>query len=566
MEKFDAIVVGSGAGGLVSGAYLSAAGRSTLVLEAYDVIGGCTHAFRRAGKWEFDVGVHYLGDCGPDGQIPTILRGVGVDQHVEFLPLADEAFDTIVFPDLTVEIPRGWDNYERNLVEAFPAEETAIRSIVRILRRLGASIDRSSTPASLAGLAKFIGDAGLTSRWALRSLTALLNAHNISPELTAVLSVQYGTYASPPHRTPVAVHAIMLEGFLQKGAWFPRGGGQVISARLGQVIVANGGELRTRTRVKSILIEAGRAVGVELGDGTRIAADVVVSNADIKKTYLELVGPQHLRARTVKKVQRWRMSQPFFNTYLGVDIDLTETVKTATNFYSIPETFDFVDFIEQVGEAYSPLTPEERLRRFVDQVPGYVSITTTKDPRNPYSAPAGSSVLEVMTVAPRDPQFWGLQHWPTDDSYQHNSDYQRVKEAFTQAMVDRAAAVIPGLEDHIVWRESATPFTHHRYTGATEGTPYGLEMSTWQFAPFRPRSRTEIKGLFLCGGSMAWGPALEGAMLSGFHAAAAVLDRDLHNEVRKGTTFGCGLDAPPSEDVYDDALAAAKALATRGSR
>ncbi|WP_216206267.1 phytoene desaturase family protein [Amycolatopsis aidingensis] len=262
---FDAIVVGAGIGGMVSAAYLAAAGKRTLLLEAYNVIGGYTHAFRRAGKWEFDVGVHYLGDCGPGGAIPTILRGVGLDRKVEFLPLDPAGFDTIVFPDLTVRIPVGWDNYLDNLCAAFPAERQRIRKVVGILRRIGGSIDHSRTPASLGGQAAFVRRAGFATRWAMLPLTTLLDTYRLSPRLKAAMPAQYGTYASPPHRTPVAVHAFMLQNFLSDGAWFPRGGGQVLSARLGEVIVANGGQIRTRSTVRRIRTEHGAATGGRAG-------------------------------------------------------------------------------------------------------------------------------------------------------------------------------------------------------------------------------------------------------------------------------------------------------------
>lgn len=564
-RTFDAIVVGSGMGGMTAAAYLAAAGKRTLVLEAYDVIGGCTHAFRRAGKWEFDVGVHYLGDCGPNGQIPTILRGVGLDKKIEFRPLDPNGFDTIVFPDLTLKIPRGWDNYQHNLIEAFPAEARKIRRVVAILRRIGTSIDHSRTPASLLGNAKFLLAAGIHAPWAMVPLTQLLNAHRLTSRLKAAMSVQYGTYASPPHRTPVAVHAFMLQNFLSDGAWFPKGGGQVLSARLGEVVVANGGQIRTRSAVRRILVADKTVTGVELDDGSRFTAPIVVSNADIKKTYLELVGRKHLRATTIARAQRLRMSQSFFNCYLGVDIDLSSRIDN-TNFYSVPTAEDVTSLFQDLAENKAGYTKDERIEQARKRLPAYVSVTTTKDPDNPHGAPAGSSVLEVMTLAPAEPEFWGLAEWPAvgDDSYQRNPEYLRMKEGFIELMIARVAEVIPGIEEHIVWREGATPLTQHRYTRSSSGTPYGLEMSITQFGPFRPGVRTEISGLFLCGASAAWGPAVESAMLSGLHAAGAACGRDLDQEIRAGHVLGL---VDESEDPAGwEPLAAAKKLAVRTAR
>ncbi|WP_206055222.1 NAD(P)/FAD-dependent oxidoreductase [Nocardia sp. CS682] len=564
-HPFDAIVVGAGIGGMTAAAYLAVAGKRTLVLEAYDVIGGCTHVFRRAGKWEFDVGVHYLGDCGPNGQIPTILRGLGLDKKIEFLPLDPDGFDTIVFPDLTLKIPRGWDNYQRNLIEAFPAEARKIRRVVGILRRIGASIDHSRTPASLLGNAKFLLAAGIHAPWAMVPLTQLLNAHLLSPPLKAAMSVQYGTYASPPHRTPVAVHAFMLQNFLSDGAWFPKGGGQVLSTRLGEVVVANGGQIRTRSAVRRILVDNKAVAGVELADGTRFTAPIVVSNADLKQTYLELVGRKHLRRTTIARVERLRMSQSFFNCYLGVDLDLS-TRMANTNFYSLPTSEDVTSLFQALSENKPGYTKDERIAEARKRLPAYVSVTTVKDPDNPHGAPTGSSVLEVMTLVPSEPEFWGLTAWPAagDDSYQRNPEYLRVKAAFTEIMIARVAEVIPGIADHIVWCEAATPLTQHRYTRATAGTPYGLELSLTQFGPLRPGTRTEIDGLFLCGASTAWGPAVEGAMLSGLHAAGAACGRDLDAEIRAGKVFGVADLA--ADSAKWEPLAAAKKLAVRTPR
>ncbi|CAM4034986.1 NAD(P)/FAD-dependent oxidoreductase [Nocardia ninae] len=564
-HTFDAIVVGAGIGGMTAAAYLAVAGKRTVVLEAYDVIGGCTHVFRRAGKWEFDVGVHYLGDCGPDGQIPTVLRGLGLDQKVEFLPLDPDGFDTIVFPDLTLKIPRGWDNYQRNLIEAFPAEARKIRRVVSILRRIGSGIDHSRTPASLLGNAKFLLAAGIHAPWAMVPLTQLLNAHLLSPALKAAMSVQYGTYASPPHRTPVAVHAFMLQNFLSDGAWFPKGGGQVLSTRLGEVVVANGGQIRTRSAVRRILVDDKAVAGVELEDGTRFTAPIVVSNADFKQTYLELVGRKHLRRTTIARVERLRMSQSFFNCHLGVDLDLS-TRMVNTNFYSLPTSEDVTSLFQALSENKPGYTKDERIAEARKRLPAYVSVTTVKDPDNPHGAPTGSSVLEVMTLVPCEPEFWGLAAWPAagDDSYQRNPEYLRVKAAFTEIMIARVAEVIPGIEDHIVWCEAATPLTQHRYTRATAGTPYGLELSLTQFGPFRPGTRTEIDGLFLCGASTAWGPAVEGAMLSGLHAAGAACGRDLDAEIRAGKVLGVAVHT--ADPAKWEPLAAAKKLAVRTAR
>ena len=111
-ERWDAIVVGSGLGGLTCAAYLCALGRRTLVLEGHYVAGGNSQAFRRRIRgraYEFDVGIHYIGECGPDGAITSMLQGLGMAERVVFRPLDPDGFSTLRFPDFEFRVPASWD-------------------------------------------------------------------------------------------------------------------------------------------------------------------------------------------------------------------------------------------------------------------------------------------------------------------------------------------------------------------------------------------------------------------------------------------------------------------------
>ena len=143
------IVVGSGLGGLTAAAYLAANGKRTLVLEHHYVAGGNSHVFRRKRMFEFDVGVHYLGDCGPDGGIPRILRGVGADK-IEFIEMDPDGFDTLMFPGLTFKVPKGWDRYRERLVAAFPDDETGLHQCLDVLQSVVSDMARVKLPVEAA--------------------------------------------------------------------------------------------------------------------------------------------------------------------------------------------------------------------------------------------------------------------------------------------------------------------------------------------------------------------------------------------------------------------------------
>ncbi|QUH03452.1 NAD(P)/FAD-dependent oxidoreductase [Saccharopolyspora erythraea] len=548
-RDWDAVVVGAGLGGLTAAAYLATNGLRTLVLEQWSVAGGFSHVFRRRG-FEFDVGVHYVGDCGPDGTIPTILRGVGLEGRVEFLPMDPDGFDTLVFPGLTFRVPRGWDRYLDALVEAFPGEERGLRECIRVLRRVALECERAGMPETRAQAAAFVLRCPTAVHWSARPLSELLDSCGLTPAARAVICGQSGDYGAPPDVVPAAMHAALLHHFLKSGTYFPRGGGQVLAANLIDVITAHGGQVRTGVRADRILVSGGAVTGVRLRSGEVLSAPVVVSNAAIPRTYLELVGSEHLPARTLRKVGSYRMAPPFFIVYLGLDHDLATRMPN-TNYWLHQDT-EPGSFYRGVhpGRAGTP-TPVGGL---------FISSATVKDPHSPHLAPPGHSTLQLMAFVPAHHSFWHLSTGPAaGERYRRNAGYRAVKERISQDMVRMATQVLPDLREHIVWEEAATPVTQERYTLATGGSCLGLEVSTGQFGLHRPRATTPVRGLYLTGAGTRSGPGVVGATTSGVIAAGAVLGRNLLAEVRGGRVFADpALLGPRDEDR--DALKASRNL------
>jgi all-trans-retinol 13,14-reductase len=565
MQVWDAIVVGSGMGGMTAAAYLAAAGRRTLVLEQGDVLGGCTHVFRRKG-YEFEVGVHYLGDCGrPEGNIPTILRGVGADKHVEFREIDPDGFDVLAFPSVTFKVPRGWNAYRDRLIETFPDDAAALRRYVRVIRKLADAVDRATTPASTRGMATMALRAGWAAPLAMVPLSRLLDLCGVGPAPRPVLCGQTPAYAAPANRAPAIVQAGFLKNYVEGGAYFPIGGGQVLSATFAEVVRANGGDFRLNARVAKILVDDGRVRGVALANGEVITAPVVVSNADLKRTYLELLDPAAVSPLKRKLVGGYSMAWPLFNTYLGLDVDLSKTM-TSSQIWKFRADADFGPMQKAVSWERAGRNRERWLETLRENAGAMIHIATNKD-QDTALAPAGNSIIEIMTYLPPDHELWGLgADGPIEGAkYRDNPDYLAVKDAVTEIMIDLAAEVIPNLREHIVWKEAGTPITQERYTHSSGGGSYGIEMNLRQIGPLRPQPKTEIPGLFLAGASMGWGPGVEGVMLSGVGAAGAVLRRDLFAEIRNGRVFGAA-DQLPAHDQGWDPLAVATDTTLRGQK
>jgi phytoene dehydrogenase-like protein len=527
-ESWDAIVIGSGLGGLCAAAYLCGAGKRTLVLEAHYVAGGNSQVFRRRigdRSYEFDVGIHYIGECGRDGLITSVLHGVGLAERVVFRPLDPDGYSTLVFPDFTFRVPVGWDRYRQRLLETFPDEAEGLGRAVDILRQVGEEgrrLQREEFQMQDAA-----SEAPRFLEWGLRPVSELFSEHGISPQASAVLLGEQATYAVRPSRTPVAVQAGISHHFL-RGAYYPEGGGQVMAARLIEAIRAYGGEVRTRSPVARIRVENGRVAGVVLGKtGEEIDAKVVVSNADLKRTILDLVGESHFAPETVQRVRSFQMATPLFCVYLGLDVDLAAQGMPNTNHFVVG-TYDIEGLYDRIDAGEIP----------ADTV-AYVTAATVKDPVSRHLAPRGYTNLQIMTVAPGDHEIWNVDRSPAEGGrYHRDPEYRRRKLAVMDQMIATAERVLPGISEHIDWKEAASPVTQERFTRSTGGTSYGIALSMDQVGPFRMGPATEIPGLFLCGASAPSGPGIAGVMRGGVAAAGAVLEVDLLKMVLGGQILG----------------------------
>lgn len=521
--RWDAVVIGSGLGGLTTAAYLATNGVRTLVLEQHEILGGCSQVFRRKRRYEFDVGLHYVGDCGSGGILPTVLRGVGLEGRVEFTPMDEDGFDTIVCPDFTLRVPVGWEAFTERMVETFPDERDAITRCLHDLRAIGSCTERLYAPPGGSMPREALRapvSTARAARSALMTVDAFLDGYGLSSSARAVLTGYAGLFGTPPWETPVPVMAFFFEHLLRSGGWYPRGGGQVIAAHLVDVIRAHGGAVRTKARVDRLLVSGGRVHGVRIEGGETFRAPVVVSNADVKRTYLDLVGREHLRRATVRNARRWRMAGRLVTVYLGVDFDLADAIP-ATNFWVMPEhSMEWPRGSRGVPSA--------------EHMPAWITSAATKDPDGHVVDGRGHTTLEAMTFLPADDDLWAPAS--SDRPYSEDERYIAFKQQAEDALVEQAARTIPAIRDRIAWRESSTPLSQHRYTSATHGTWGGVAVTRSQLLS-RPRYATEIDGLFLAGGSTLYGPGITGVVRGGIAAAGRVLGRDLWKEVRGGRVF-----------------------------
>lgn len=516
-EDYDVIVVGAGTGGLTAAALLAKRGKRVLVVDQHYVAGGNGTVFKRRG-YEFDVGIHYLGGCDPSGQIPRILRGAGAS--VEFEEMDPDGFDTYVFPDFEFRVPKGIEPFRRRLYEVFPKEKAGIDRYLNLLQQVREIQTIAANPVAAIWT---VPRSLLLFRWATSTFDAFLDTCTQDARLRAVLTGQHGDYALPPSRVSVVI-GIGLAAHYLEGAYFPKGGGQVISDALAASIEAHGGKILLRTKAEKILVENGRVTGVLLSNkrfGERVVrAPIVISNADLKRTMKDLIGSPHVSQGTLARVAGFEMSAALGAVYLGVRGDLKAEGHRRTNYWIYPSV--------DANPGY-----EVNARGEFSKDPFvFVSIASLKDPTNTRLAPEGISNLQLMSLAPSQPEAWGTTEAELESgAYRDNPSYLAKKEAYASSLIAAAERMLPGLRERIVFQEVATSLTHRRFTGSTGGTSYGIALTPQQFLWNRPDAKTEIEGLYLCGASCRSGHGIAGVMMSGLVAAAAIVGSRLMRDV-----------------------------------
>jgi all-trans-retinol 13,14-reductase len=528
-------VVGAGHGGLTCAAYLAAGGLKVLVLEQYTIAGGSTQVFRRRGRYEFDVGTHYIGDCGPGGAVQGIYHGLGAEGRITFRALDPDGFDRIVLPTVTVDVPCGWADYRERMAAALPDEADAVRTYLDICIAIDATLRDSPSPLT-----------DQAARWVKSPLDYLMRHCGLSPRARTVLAAQAANYGLGPRQVSTLAHVAMIGDYML-GAGYPEGGGQLLAATLVEVIEAHGGELRTRSRVDAITVEHGRVTGVRLAGGSLLRAPVVVSNADYRQTMLDLVGAAHLPPDTVARIGRSSMALPLVTLYLAIERDAVAPPASNIWFYED----------EDINAIYAELTRGG----FTEPRFAFISSGTAK------GGPTGSTghpphhTLEVMTVCPARHAPWaaagdaGATH-----AYRRDAGYLAEKDRLGRALLGIAERALGPFGAHVLHHEVSTPLTHARFTLAADGTPYGLAAFPRQFGFERPSHQTTVPGLYLVGASAHSGHGIARVMVGGVRCAELVLEQSLLAEARAGKVFGSPWllpDRPPDWDPL---------RASRGSR
>ena len=505
--SWDAIVIGSGMGGLTAAAALARCGRRVLVLEQHSVAGGMTQTFERNG-FEFATGLHYVGGVadapGPPGSFARLLGWLG-DGSLKFSPLPDR-FDTVRLLDPGQ--PGGEfrfsfgasqaDNMAR-LKALFPQDAAGLDAYANSLKQAGRAMMQimplHGLPKPLVRLVRWWRGGALRRAASLTLADALVGITH--PTLRQLLGARGGDYGLAPAEAPLVVHALVI-GSYDHGAGYPVGGPQRIAQSLSATVRAAGGEVRTAAGVAAILVENDRASGVRLQDGRVEHAPVVVSAMGAINTAQALspgVAPEW-QAR----LRQHRNSSSYVALFLGFEGDIRDTGLDGANHWIYTNGPDQLAWRDPTNTDAPAL---------------FVSFGSLNNPTH-----RGGHTAEVLAFC----NWTHFAEWQASHLGQRPEDYLAIKAWLEDRLLAQFGRLFPALRERIVFHELATPLSHASYAGAQQGAMYGLRLTPERLLEPGLHVRTPVPGLFLAGQDVA-SLGIAGAAMGGFMAAAAVQPR-----------------------------------------
>lgn len=516
-DDYDAILIGSGIGSLVTAAALAKKGKRCLVLERHYAPGGYTHTFRRR-NYEWDVGVHYIGEVMREqSMMAKLFRYVG-DGSLAWADMG-EVYDRIRFGDEIFDFVRGRQAWTDKMKSYFPdaADTQAIDAYVELVRDAAREARRffaeKAMPALVSKVAGGFMRKGFMA-YAGRSTLDVLSTITSNKKLIAVLTGQYGDYGLPPAQSSFAMHASVVRHYFNGGA-YPVGGSARIFESILPTIMAADGLVVTNAEVNRVITQGRKATGVEMADGRVFTAPCIVSGAGVSTTTSHLLADEDVaKAGLQKTVKRVQNSAAHLCLYLGFNGDAASHNLPKANWWYYPDEYDHDRLTERFAKDSNAEFPVI-----------YVSFPAAKDPTWTERFPDRSTV-EVITVAP----FEQFKPWLDTRWHKRGEAYNDLKAQISERMLEKLYELEPQLRPHLDHCELSTPLSTRHFCNYDQGEIYGLQHDPDRFRVRSLRPETGLKQFYLTGQDVATA-GVGGAMIGGLLCASSILKANLMNEV-----------------------------------
>jgi all-trans-retinol 13,14-reductase len=494
-DQWDAVIIGSGLGGLSCAACFARQGFKALVLEQHDRAGGYATSFKRPGGFEFDVSLHST-SVGERNGVRNLIDGFPEIADIEFLPHPN--LYRMILPDYDIRVPqRNVKAFVELLAGYFTDEREGIERLFGDMSGIAGDIARFTKASGKVDLSRFPVDFPDLYRSISMTWGQMVSARISNPKLQAIVSSLWGYYGLPPSKLAAFYYALPTIGYLTEGGYYPRGRSQDISNAFVKYIENHGGRVMLKSRVDKILVKHGTAYGVVTADGHEWRGKAVVSNAGAHSTFKQMLGQEEHLQEYLAVLDRYSISLSSFQIFLGLKQDLIRKIGISDS-----EIF--------VAPGYDP-DSEYVAARNADVENGGFGVTLYDNVYKGYS-PAGKNTLNIMVLQ-------GYGHWEKyeADYFKGNKTaYREEKERMAGILISRAEKkLLPGLSKAIAVKEIGTPLTNIRYTSNYHGAIYGWDQTPDNSGTRRLSHVTPIKNLYLSGAWTRPGHGYGGVLSSG---------------------------------------------------
>lgn len=469
-KKYDFVIVGSGLGGLVSALILAKEGKKVCVLEKNRQYGGNLQTFVR-DKTIFDTGVHYIGGLDKGQNLYKYFSYLGIMDQLRLQKLDEDAFDVITFDDDSKAYPhaQGYENFVKQLVKFFPDEEETLKAYCEKLKYTCDSFPFYN----------------LRSGEGYQDQILSLNAYEYIDSLTkneklkAVLAGSNVLYVGIPERTPLYVHSLSVNSYIQS-AWRCVNGGSQITKQLIRQLKKHNGEVYNYQEVVNFDTQNKKVNAVITKSGNRIEADAFISNIE-PKTTLKMVGEQHFRKAYFNRIQNLDVLPSAFSLYL---VFKPETFPYLNhNYYhykdssSVWKAHQYSQ--ESWPEAYMiSMNISDENQKWADSLTAitYMHFDEVKEWEHTYN-----TVSEVEDRGPR---------------------YEQFKKEKTEIFLKEIEKKFPNIRECILSVHTSTPLSYRDYIGGHKGNLYGYVKDSNNPMKTFISPKTKLENLYFTGQSI----------------------------------------------------------------
>ena len=498
-----ALVIGAGLAGLASAVELTTHGFAVTVIEKNAHLGGKMNVLEEAG-FRFDMGPTIL-------TLPQVVRGIiirsgrAVTDYLDLVRL-DPQWRCFFDDGTVIDLRDGVDAMATAMDLQFPGQGVGKgwREFLSYSRRMFGLSEKVFFYKDLEGVMDLMRRSPTSEPGLLKDVLGMrmyatvggtVHKHVAEPHLAQLCEHFLQYVGSSPFLSP-AILSLIAAAQVDHGCWYSMGGTRSVARALERILAEEHATILTGRGVKRILQDGGRATGVELEDGSTLAADVVVSNCDVQRTYRDLVG-----GKSGTKAQRtiaanYKPACSGLVLYLGLDRQYDHLLHHDFLFSGNSQQ-EFEDIYETGIPARDPSI--------------YLCVPSRTDPKQ---APAGGeSLYALIHTAPlREGQRW--------------EGAGGILEQYRPVVIEKLKRCgMPDLEKHIVVEKSLTPQSIERMYNAEGGAIYGLASHGRLKGGFKPRNRSRVlSGLYIAGGSANPGPGVPMVLMSGVTAARAACE------------------------------------------